>query len=705
MIGSFDNSDVVLAVLPPAERGFRTSNANTGFANIYRGPASTVPVTGTLTNMATNYGYRYNSGKPYYFFDMTDDYVNFSDFSDLASNTAITIFITANLSNVDGINRLFHNDGTVNNYIHVFTNTSQLWIRVGNGVSLIQAQYPISDFFSNNADGTVCLVYDYNAGSSFEDRVKVYGKNGLSVADVVAGSTPTTTSTFTGIKSLGFSALSLGGSIKNAIFCNKGKSATWVSDTIDLGPGLGGLVGTDLTGGQMSLADNKVGLYNPYNNICSLISSAIPRTSNFNTGLIPLVQGESAASTITGTLTNFATGYGFIAKDGEVPAHVLFDGVDDHVNFGDRPELDAVSEYSATIDFETDDVTTAQWLWIKFQETPGKIIGLLLGGSTTLVAYVHDGTQNVTYTISASSLLFNNTRASIGVQYYGAGATNSDRLKISFNGVDITGGTYSGTVPSITQTVTGDLTLGFTSSTISGKVYDFILDSDAKTLDLLKDQYYSSLNEWQGDLSGTEPETPDGTMTLSAEYTYLDAQQCRLGKSGGTVTDYDWGTGRIGEYIRPVGGTNASSETLARFDLSPYSGALRTRLLAYSDGVGTQAASDLSKVYQQNKTAPASWANGAAGPPSFDDFADTAWDTEVGVAVVQDEGSYDYTLTALDGLVSNWAAGNIDQDNGVVIDANYAASGEYNDIFSIKLGVKTGLSAILDRIYRRRRRI
>jgi len=192
-------------------------------------------------------------------------------------------------------------------------------------------------------------------------------------------------------------------------------------------------------------------------------------------------------------------------------------------------------------------------------------------------------------------------------------------------------------------------------------------------------------------LSGSD--NGNGTLSLSADYEYLDAQQCWLDFENFVTIANNWGTGRIGQYKRQVVGF--VDEVLARWDVSasyPNATIDSARVLMYSDAQGVNLSNATSNIYEQNQTSAENWTNGVNGPPLFDDFGIyTSWGTTLDSTTVQTSGvSYEFSDPSnnIKNLVQSWIDGTKSENDGVIIDANYQTISYYNDIFSIKLGIK-----------------
>jgi len=439
--------------------------------------------------------------------------------------------------------------------------------------------------------------------------------------------------------------------------------------------------------GANSAVENSIGLFNPTKNIFSLIASADPRTSDDNEGDALTYNGESATGIRKGTPVNFGTDEGFIAKNGGTPAHYLMPGINEHINYGNLPELSGAITHTTRIVFETSDITKGQWVILTNVDGTHRFGILIDSGGNTLINLYNGSTANCAFT--TATYISNNVKVTLEVNFDGNGTTNSDRLKIKIDGVLISG-TYTGTIPtSLPVTTTEDTTVGVNgSSTLSGKYYEVSMFSDNKSESFSKDQFFSSQNEWQGDLIGSD--NGNGTLDLSAEFTAYDAQQVWLNLASGSATQEDWGSGRSGRQQRGDSAVD-NDETFNRYDISSLSGETvgDVRVLVYA-GDGTEIQN--LTLYNQNKTD----LEGVASAPKYDFAPSTAWDTNLGSSVGVDANeSTELTLTGttLKTIIQGILNGSTSQDQGFVLDGSETAT--YLDVFSVKLLIKLSSGVII----------
>lgn len=667
-----------IALLPQCEAYKNKEDRNTGFSPLYNGLGVAEKITGTMTNMASSYGYYWDGSEWVYRFDGVDDVVGINNLNFELTDTKQFTFIARVNPDVLGSNMAIMGSQPISNerfYIFIgSTGNVNAWFRIGGTYMLAVA-----------TTATVTAGVFNNISVSVGSSSVSIGVNGVyqSFSKTITSNTYNHSTFY--IASLGTSVYFGGKCSQLILYEDITLTDSQCDDIFALSPSFDGLRGIPYSDGTMSFLEERSGLYDSHKNVTSLISSSIPRASDFNTGLIPLVQGESAVSTITATLTNFGSGYGFIAESGGVPAHVLFDGVDDGAVTNYTIPLSDTSSFTFRAKFRLGALAQFGVLFGQI-DGDGRYVYGSVYTSNQLFMVISDGT--LTCIVEGVSTL------SLGVDYDACFVKSGNTVKLFLNGVEeayVTQNTYTlGTINVLNPMIIGELS---GNSNFNGRIYDLIAYNDAKTSAWIKEQYYSSQNEWQQDLVGAEPDTPDGTMSLSAEHEYIDAQQCWLEYDSFAPVAHTWNTGRKGRWKRQPA-IGFVDEILARWDLSNYSGELlnSVRLLSYSDAQGAQPASATSTVYEQDKKIAANWANGTAGPPIFDDFAvSTAWATVLDTLSVQDSGKvYEYLDSSnnIRDLIQDMIDGVKDQDDGLIIDADFQAATYYLDVFNIKLGIK-----------------
>jgi hypothetical protein len=130
-----------------------------------------------------------------------------------------------------------------------------------------------------------------------------------------------------------------------------------------------------------------------------------------------------------------------------------FDGVDEYVSLGTPSFLNATSEFTSSLWFNTNDVGTQTTLWaIGSSASQLWVISKI---QDDLIIY--GGTSTKYY--RKNNLFSINTWYNLIVVYDGSQA-NADRFKAYLNGVLLTGATINGTIETITPTFTTDFNIG-----------------------------------------------------------------------------------------------------------------------------------------------------------------------------------------------------------------------------------------------------
>jgi hypothetical protein len=248
MIGSFDESNVVFALLPKVESTFRTSDANTGFANLYNGPKGG-GITATMANMGTGYGFR--ATEKDYRFDGVNDIINTShEFT--MTNTQKTLFTIMFKTEVVGVaDSLFGYYIDANNYFFVRSGTNNAVLIVYRfGGATAQTVGSTQAFLTENTLHKFTLYID---GTTV--KYKVDNGSVTTGTSIVATGLPVAFTDFNLAHYLtNPSSGGLTGSL-DAFILGSGEYSNADIDSIhNLGPDLGGLVATDNGDGTMSLA-------------------------------------------------------------------------------------------------------------------------------------------------------------------------------------------------------------------------------------------------------------------------------------------------------------------------------------------------------------------------------------------------------------------------------------------------------------------
>lgn len=668
--------DCVFALLPQCESYKNKEDRNTGYAPLFNGSGATASINGTMTNMGTGYGYDASEGE---YVLTVDDHILLNSLSEINSVSNFAFYTRIYFDNIAVTNVVFRKYINGSNYIQIYTASGSLNIDIFSGDTARAVLGSISSYISNGVYFDLAVLYN-GAGSTNEDKLKIFindDEKTLSYTGTIPTQTPALS---TAEAYIGYTSNTINGGLKLFVFTNTAKDSTWVSDLYSAGPDLGGLRGIPYSDGTMSFLEERIGLLDTHKNIFSLISSADPRTSDDNTQCFIYSPDDS----VTGTMNNFGTGYGFIAESGGVPAHYSGDGVDDEIVLN-----------NSSFDF-TNNGTKSFRVKFKLNNTGVNFFAGYYNLSTNANFWIgtYDTQLNLSiFDGSVGAQYIGTTVLSVGVWYDAFFVKNGTTVSIYLNG-DVETLTVNQTMPSNPVLFSNYSLFTRTNSASRSNlsIEEFQDFSDAKSADWIKEQYYSAKNEWHGDLTGVN--NLDGTMSLSAEYEYLDAQQCWLDYENFVVNAKAWNTGIIGQWKRQVVGY--VDEILARWDVSSYSTSANniesTRILMYCDGQGTNASSATSNIYEQNQTISSLWSNGEIGPPLYDDFGIyESWDTTLDSTTVQTSGvTYEFTDSSgnIKNLVKEWINETKDQSDGVIIDADYGAISYYNDIFSIKLGIK-----------------
>ena len=170
----------------------------------------------------------------------------------------------------------------------------------------------------------------------------------------------------------------------------------------------------------------------------------------------PRLNGESStlpSSALTSSDLQFNSAYSSFSLN--------FDpGGPDYINLGDLSNIGVSNASAASVS-----------LWFKKDGNGNYVLFELKEGSSkiALQSYLTNGLyiyiNNISYNVSTT--VANGEWHNIILVFDGSGATNADKLKLYFNGSNITGGAYSGTVPTSVGAFTSSMTsnLGRTPTT------------------------------------------------------------------------------------------------------------------------------------------------------------------------------------------------------------------------------------------------
>jgi len=246
MIGSFNEANVVFALVPKCET-FRTADANTGYSMLYNGPQSGGTITGTLTNMATGYGFRL--AQKDYNIDGSNDVINLSGstliFKNKTTFSTITRIKTTDLTTTRNIYQTLTD---TSNRVALRIEGGLLYIFVTNGANAY-GSVALSSVLTSGVYSDICVVYN-GAGAANADRLKLY-VNGVAVTLSFFGTIPATTTNAALPNLVLFNIHN--GQAESAIVYSNALSASDALSIYNLGPNLGGLTGVDNGNGTMNL--------------------------------------------------------------------------------------------------------------------------------------------------------------------------------------------------------------------------------------------------------------------------------------------------------------------------------------------------------------------------------------------------------------------------------------------------------------------
>lgn len=247
-IGEWDTTGNVFALVPKAESDFRTSDANTGYANLFNG-SGVDSISGTLINMATGYGYVYNSGDAYYNFDGVNDIIN----------TNYALSITDSLKFTVSFWIYFNTVSVAKGIAGFVTDASNYFVFQQTSSNAIEVRYRFAGNPIANVTSSTSLINDstwYHISFSIDSTNCNIHLNGDSVANGTIDYTGAPiVSTYFGIGSYLFSGTYYGinGKISNFNIYNTALSTGDVNSLYLLGDTLGGVTATDNGDGTMEL--------------------------------------------------------------------------------------------------------------------------------------------------------------------------------------------------------------------------------------------------------------------------------------------------------------------------------------------------------------------------------------------------------------------------------------------------------------------
>ena len=155
-----------------------------------------------------------------------------------------------------------------------------------------------------------------------------------------------------------------------------------------------------------------------------------------------------------------------------------FDGTDDYVDLGNLSSIGISNASAASVSMWFKKDGNGNYILFELKEGASRV-AIQSYLSNSLYIYINGVSYNVATTVA------NNEWHNIILAFDGTGASNADRLKLYFNGSNITGGTYSGTVPTAVGAFTSSMTsnLGRTPTTayFDGKIDETAIWSSALT--------------------------------------------------------------------------------------------------------------------------------------------------------------------------------------------------------------------------------
>jgi len=177
-----------------------------------------------------------------------------------------------------------------------------------------------------------------------------------------------------------------------------------------------------------------------------------------NSGTIPVAEGDAGPGTITATLTNMASGYGY-RRD---LAAFNFDDNDDVVNMGDVAALNSATKLSFEVWCRTPTIDNSQYLFDKRDAGSDNFVACHITpvASGTMNFYVKTAGTLTVGSFEIGSVVSDGETFHVRWEYDGSGAANADRLKLWVNGTARTL-SFTGTIPASIPDLTGiDLLVG-----------------------------------------------------------------------------------------------------------------------------------------------------------------------------------------------------------------------------------------------------
>lgn len=246
------------ALLPKCQT-FETGDRNTGYAQLYV-PSGTI--TGTMTNMASGYGYVHNGGDGYYNFDGTDDFI-LTDYVN-TTLTNLTVFAWAKTTRDTVLQSVIASFAWAANkrafQLGTWTDGKYLAQISQDGTSATRKLY-VGNNISDGNRQCIALTFGSSTLKVYEEGTENTTPNKID-NDAVVSINNSGIATIIGANLQDIAVYSdyWLGQIEGVILFESTLSATDIATLCAAGPSIGGLIGTDNGNGTMSLS--KPGLYN-----------------------------------------------------------------------------------------------------------------------------------------------------------------------------------------------------------------------------------------------------------------------------------------------------------------------------------------------------------------------------------------------------------------------------------------------------------
>ncbi len=368
--------------------------------------------------------------------DGVDDYVDIGNLSAISNTSTFSVstwFKTNNISSQtflwsqgSGSSQLFAPSISTKDLI-VFSGSSSIFVRRNN-------VFNSTDWFN--------LVVVYNGSLTNAERIKLY-LNGSLLVTSVSGTIPTTTPTFTtNVKIGGITYLTnytFNGNIDETSFFNNALSQTDVN--------------TIYGSGVPSDVSTISGITNWYR--CGDGDTAPTLTDNIGSN--------------DGTMTNFST---FSTDVPTIPfstRSIALDGVDDFVTFGNMSNFSGATQFTFSGWYKMNVKPATDGLFDVHIDNNNFFNILPFSNGVMYIQFKVGGTLSFAQ-VNYNSLITQGQYFHIAVAYDGSQSTNSTKLKVYIDNVNIAYG-QSGTFPSSLAIGTNDVRIGslqYTTALLDG---------------------------------------------------------------------------------------------------------------------------------------------------------------------------------------------------------------------------------------------